>query len=135
LASPASSQPVVAQPPRLRRVVRSFGYAFEGIACMVRTQPNFLVHLVAAAVALVLGLLLGLAPVEMALIVLMIALVFILECLNTALESVCDVASPGYHPLVKRAKDVAASAVLIAAVAAVAIAALLFIPHLAAWFK
>jgi diacylglycerol kinase (ATP) len=116
-------------------VVRSFGYAFEGIAFMVRTQPNFLVHLVAAAFALVLGLVLRLAPVEMALIVLMIALVFILECLNTALESVCDVASPGYHPLVKRAKDVAASAVLIAAVASVAIAALLFIPHLAALLK
>jgi diacylglycerol kinase len=74
---------------------------------------------------------LRLNPAEMALIVLTIALVLIVEAMNTALEAACDLASPGYHPLVKRAKDVSAAAVLIAAVAAVAIAVLLFGPRLA----
>jgi diacylglycerol kinase (ATP) len=116
-------------------VVRSFGYAFEGLAIMLRTQPNFLVHVLAALIVVVLGLILGLTPVELALIVLTVALVLILECLNTALESICDLVSPGYHHLVKRAKDVSAAAVLIAAAAAVVIAALLFVPHLGALFR
>jgi diacylglycerol kinase len=111
-------------------VVRSFGYAFEGLAAMVRSQPNFVVHLCAAVVAVTLGVVLRLSPLEIALIVLTIALVLVLECINTALESLSDVASPGFHPLIKRAKDVSAAAVLIAAVASVVIALLLFVPHL-----
>ena len=62
--------------------------------------------------------------------VLTIALVLVVEAVNTALETLCDLVSPSYHPLVKRAKDVAAAAVLLAALAAVAIAALLFVPRL-----
>jgi diacylglycerol kinase len=112
--------------------MRSFGYAVEGVAIMLRTQPNFLVHLTAAIVVILLGVIFGLGPTEMALIVLTISLVLVLECLNTALESVCDLVSPGYHQLVKRAKDVSAAAVLISATAAVVIAALLFAPHLLA---
>jgi diacylglycerol kinase len=110
-------------------VLRSFGYAFEGVSVMLRTQPNFLVHVTAAVVVILLGMIVGLSTVEMALIVLTIGLVLILECVNTALEAVCDLVSPGYHQLVKRAKDVSAAAVLIGAAAAVAIAALLFAPH------
>jgi diacylglycerol kinase len=120
----------VAHPPRLRRVLRSFGYAFEGLALMLRTQPNFLVHLAAAAFALIVAALLHLSPVEFAILVLTIALVLVVECVNTALESLCDLVSPGFHPLVKRAKDVSAAAVLIGAAAAVLIALFLYLPHL-----
>jgi len=120
----------VAQPPRLRRVVRSFGYAFEGLSVMLRTQPNFLVHVAAAIVIIALGIAVGLTAAEFAVVVVTIAMVMIVECLNTALESVCDLVSPGIHPLVKRAKDVSAAAVLIAAAASVVIAVLIFAPHL-----
>jgi diacylglycerol kinase len=112
-------------------VVRSFGYAFEGLGAMLRTQPNFVVHVCAAVIALGLGLVLRLSAPELALIVLTIALVLVLECVNTALESLADVASPEFHPLIKRAKDVSAGAVLVAAIASVAVALLLFVPHLA----
>ena len=132
MASPASENaPTLEHKPSHQRIVRSFGYAFEGLAAILRTQPNFRVHLVAACAALVLGAVLHLSPAEMGLIVLTIALVLIVEAMNTALEAACDLASPGYHPLVKRAKDVSAAAVLIAAIAAVAIALLLFGPRLA----
>jgi len=110
--------------------VRSFGYAFEGLALMLRSQPNFLIHLVAAALALALAALLHLSPVEFAILVLAIGLVLVLECVNTVVENVCDLVSPSYHPLVKRAKDVSAAAVLIGAAAAVVIAVLLYVPHL-----
>jgi diacylglycerol kinase len=113
-----------------KRIPRSFGYAFEGLLAILRSTPNFWVHLVAAAVALTLGVVLGLQPAEMALIVLTITLVLVIEAFNTALEALADVASPQYHPLVKRAKDISAAAVLIGAIGAVAIAALLFLPRL-----
>lgn len=114
----------------VRRVARSFGYAFEGLLAILRTTPNFWVHLVLAAAALLLSLALGLSLAEMALVVLTIALVLTVEAFNTALEALADVASPDYHPLIKRAKDISAAAVLLGAAAAVAIAALLFVPRL-----
>jgi len=115
--------------------VRSFGYALEGVGVMLRTQPNFLVHVTAALAAIVLGLLLHLSPGELAIIVLTIAVVMIVECLNTVLETICDLVSPEFHPLVKRAKDVSAAAVLIGATASLIIAVLLFAPHLAALIR
>jgi diacylglycerol kinase len=116
-------------------VIRSFGYAGEGLWVMLRTQPNFLVHTCAAIVALALGVVVGLSLSEFALIIAIIALVLIVECLNTVLETVCDLVSPGYHPLVKRAKDISAAAVLIGALASVAIAILVYGPHIAGMLK
>jgi diacylglycerol kinase (ATP) len=113
-----------------RRVLRSFGYAFEGLAAILRTTPNFWVHVGLATIALALSLVLRLPPAEVALILLTIALVLAVEAFNTALENLCDAATPEYHPLVKRAKDISAAAVLIAAIGALAVAALLFLPHL-----
>lgn len=124
--------PPEAPRPHLHRIVRSFGYAFEGLGTIVRTQPNFWVHTVLAVAAIGLGVALRLSPAEFALVILTIALVLVTEAVNTTVEAVCDVVSPGYHPLVKRAKDVAAAAVLIAAVSAVAVALLLFAPRLIA---
>jgi diacylglycerol kinase len=111
-------------------VIRSFGYAFEGLATILRTTPNFWLHVLAAAIALVLCVVLRLAPAEVAIVVVMIAVVLSVEAFNTALENLCDVATPEYHPLVKRAKDISAAAVLISAVAALGVAALLFLPRL-----
>jgi diacylglycerol kinase len=112
------------------RIARSFGFAFEGLATLVRSQPNFRIHLVAACAALLLGIVLRLSLPEMALIVLTAGLVLVVEALNTCLETLCDLVSPTYHPLVKKCKDVSAAAVLIAALAAVSVAALLFLPRL-----
>jgi diacylglycerol kinase (ATP) len=133
---PGVRKPVAGHAPvtprgRFLRTARSFGYAFEGLANLLRTQPNFLVHILAACAALGLGVVLRLSIAELALLVLTIGLVLVVEAVNTALETVCDVVSPGYDPLIKRAKDIGAAAVLIAALAAVAVALLLFLPRLA----
>lgn len=116
-------------------MIRSFGYAAEGLLVMLRTQPNFVVHICAAVLALALGAVVGLTPAEFGLIIGIIVLVLTVECINTALESLCDLASPGFHPLVKRAKDISAAAVLIGALGAVAIAMVVYIPHLAGMLK
>jgi diacylglycerol kinase len=135
LVSPVSEAERVAQGSRARRIVRSFGYAFEGVATIVRTQPNFWVHVVAACAALILGAVLHLDAVELALLVLCIGLVLVVESVNSALETLCDLISPGHHPLIKRAKDISAASVLIAAAAAVVIAVLLFGPRLASLLR
>jgi diacylglycerol kinase (ATP) len=130
LASPVSETTGLALRRRLGRIVRSFGYAFEGLETIVRTQPNFWVHVFAACLALALGVVLSLTPVELAMIVLCIALVLVVESVNTGIETMCDLISPGHHPQIKRAKDISAAAVLIAAAGAVILALLLYGPRL-----
>ncbi len=90
---------------------RSFVYAWAGIAYAWRTQRNFRVEVLIGALAIALG---TLFRVNLASILVMIALVLTLEMVNTALEALVDLSSPTYHPLAKIAKDVAAGAVLMA---------------------
>jgi diacylglycerol kinase len=106
--------------PRLHRhgVVASFGYAFEGLASAWRTQPNFRIHVVLAAVLVAGGVVVRIAPVGWAVLALAIGLVVAAELFNTALEAAVDLASPQEHPLAKLAKDIAAAGVLIASLAA-----------------
>ncbi len=115
---------------RLGRVGRSFIFAFAGLAYLVRTQPNFWVHLMAACCVGVVCALLGLRGAELAVLLLTIGFVLVLEALNTALEALVDLASPEYHPLAKIVKDVAAAAVLIAAITAVLVGLVLLLPRL-----
>ncbi len=110
--------------------LQSFRHAFEGLRTLWTTQPNVRIHAAATAAALALGLLADLTRPEWCAILLAIALVWIAEALNTALEFLADAAVPDLHPLVKKAKDVAAAAVLIAAACAVAVGVVIFRPHL-----
>jgi len=110
--------------------LRSVTHAFRGIGLMLRSQHNAWIHAAATVVVTLMGLFLGLSRAEWCWIVLAIVGVWTAEALNTALEILCDVASPEFHPKVKEAKDVAAGAVLISAAGAVVIGLLIFGPHL-----
>lgn len=112
-----------------RRVV-AFQHAFAGIASLLRAEPNARIHAVATALVLAMGLWLGIGITEWALIALAIGLVWTTEAANTALEAIGDVASPEYHPLTKRAKDISAAAVLISAATAACIGLLVLGPPL-----
>jgi diacylglycerol kinase len=105
---------------------QAFRYAFRGVWHCICGERNMKVHLAAMVVALSLAWWLELSRDEWMLLILTIALVLIAEMFNTALEAVVDLVSPEYDPLAKIAKDVAAGAVLLAALAAVAIGYLLF---------
>lgn len=115
---------------RRRPLTASFRAAFTGLGNLFLTQRNARIHAAIALLAVALGGILGLAVWEWAVLVLTIALVFVAEGLNTALEALVDLASPETRPLARRAKDVASAAVLLAALFAVAVGALLFLPHL-----
>lgn len=109
----------------------SFKYAWAGLSYTFSTQRNFRIHTVIGSVALSLGLALQLQPVELAVIALTSGLVLVMELLNTALEAVVDLTvQRTYHDLAKIAKDCAAAAVLVSAMAAVIIAGFLIIPPL-----
>lgn len=112
------------------RLVRSFRFAFEGFAHLLRTQPNFRIELVLGALAVGLAAWLGLTPNEWAALTVAIALVLIVEGLNTSLELAIDLASPTLHPKARAAKDIAAGVVVIAAVASIVVGVALFFPRL-----
>ncbi|WOD39184.1 diacylglycerol kinase family protein [Nodosilinea sp. E11] len=109
----------------------SFQYAWQGVAYAFRTQRNFRIHVVVGSFAVSLAIALGLAPVELAVIILTCGIVLTLELINTALESVVDLTvEQTYHELAKIAKDCAAAAVLISALIALLVAACLLLPPL-----
>ncbi len=109
--------------------LRSFRYAFAGL-WVVLGQRNTHIHLFVATVVTACGLWWRLSAAEWLALVLTITLVVALEAVNTAIESVVDLASPAQHPLAKRAKDVGAAAVLIGAAGAAVVALIIFGPRL-----
>jgi diacylglycerol kinase len=100
---------------------------------MLRTQRNAWIHATASTAVFALGLWLGLGRLEWAIILVTVALVWMAEFINTALEAVVDLASPDLHPLAKVGKDVAAAAVLVGAATAVVVGLLVLGPPL--WAK
>jgi diacylglycerol kinase len=116
----------------LRRIVKSFAFAFAGLDYLIRTQSNFWIHLTAALCVVLFSVLLGLDGAELAALALAIGLVLLAEAMNTALEAAVNLASPDIHPLAKAAKDVAAAGVLIAALTALAVGTALLLPRLLA---
>ncbi len=110
---------------------RSFGHALRGIAVMLASQHNAWIHGVATVAVCVLGAALGVSPLGWCVLILAMVAVWTAEALNTAFELLCDVAAPEFHPLVEKAKDVAAGAVLITAIGAAAVGLLVLGPPLA----
>lgn len=113
----------------LRKRLRSFRYAAHGIRDLFR-EDNARIHAVVAVAVLVAGVWLGLSLTEWAVIMLTIGAVLAAEAVNTALESLCDRVSPGFDEHIRRAKDLAAGAVLLLAMAAVSVGLFIFLPKL-----
>jgi diacylglycerol kinase len=114
----------------MKKRLRAFSYAFTGLRTFFAETFHAKIHLVAALGVVVCGVWLGASAFEWAILLLCIALVFVAEMINSSLEYLVDLAQPNPHPLAKKAKDVAAAAVLIASLFSVSIAAILFIPKL-----
>lgn len=108
---------------------RSFAYAFEGVAFMLRTQHNAWLHALASVGVIALAFFFNVSASDWRWLVAAMAMVWVGETVNTAIEYVCDLLSPEYHLAVKHAKDIAAGGVLIAAVAAAVIGVLTFSPY------
>lgn len=114
----------------IKERIKSFKYAFEGIFSLLRSEHNAWIHLAATIVVVSAGFTLEINRYEWMIIVACIASVFALEAVNTAIERLADVLQPEKDDRIKQIKDLAAGAVLIAAIASIIIAGLIFIPKI-----
>jgi diacylglycerol kinase (ATP) len=113
--------------PRPKNAFDSFRYALDGILHGFRSQRHMRFHFCIAVLALLAGVIYGLNATELLVLTFAISMVIIAELFNTAIEAVVDLVTTTYHPLAKYAKDVAAGAVLIAALNACVVGVLLFL--------
>jgi diacylglycerol kinase (ATP) len=116
---------------RIPPVFQSFNYAIEGVIHALRTQRNMRIHFAAAAGVLVLAFIYNVTRLELIALLIAIAFVLIAEMVNTAVEATIDLSTPSFDPLAKIAKDLAAGAVLIAAINAIAVGYLVLADRLA----
>lgn len=114
----------------LRNRLRSFSFAFAGLTFLLKTQHNSWIHLAVTGVVLAAGALLQISSIEWCVVALAAASVWITETLNSAIEVLTDLVSPEFHPIAGQVKDLAAAAVLIAAVGSVIVGVIVFLPRL-----
>lgn len=110
------------------KLSKSFGFAFRGIYTLFSSERNAKIHLCATVLVIIAGFIFGISAWQWCAVILCIGAVTAAEGFNTALEKVCDLVSPQYHPLIKAAKDIAAGAVLLLAIASVAVGLIIFLP-------
>jgi len=111
---------------RAPTLIDSFNFAFEGIIHVLRTQRNLRIHFAVAVAVLILALIVNVTKMELIALLISVTFVLIAEMLNTAVEAAIDIATTSFDPMAKLAKDIAAGAVLIAAINAIAVGYIVF---------
>lgn len=114
----------------MKKLFKSFSYAYKGIAYAIKTQVNFRIHLVAALTIITIGIYVNLNNYEWMWISACIGLVLVVELINTAIEVLVDLVSPGFNKMAGTVKDISAGAVLITAIITLVIAILILVPKL-----
>lgn len=114
-------------------MIRSFGYAFDGVKAAARSEQNLRFHLIAASVVLLLSFLLRISAIQFAIVIICIGFVIAAELLNTAIEKLSDIVLPEYNEKIKVIKDLSAAAVLVVSIIALIIGCIIFIPKVAGW--
>lgn len=112
----------------------SLTHALDGFVTAFRSERNVRIHLVAMVLVTFAGCYCRLSQTEWVLLLICFIIVMAFELVNSAMEALCDQVNSGWHPNIKRIKDMAAAATLWAALGSVLIGALVFIPHLITFF-
>ena len=118
----------------IKKILKSFGFAFEGIFYTFKTQWNFRFHCFSAILVIFMSFFFKISTTEWLFVILCIGLVMFAELINTALETLVDLVSPEYHRLAKIAKDTAAASVLVLAFMSLIIGVIIFFPYLKNFF-
>jgi diacylglycerol kinase len=106
----------------------SFKFALSGICLLLKNEHNSRIHLLAAIIAIIMGIIMKIDHYEWSLLIIVIGVVFLTELLNSSIESLADRIDPEWNELIMRAKDYSAAAVLISAIVAIVVGGLIFIP-------
>ena len=112
----------------------SFRFAFSGLASLMRFEYNARIHLVAAIIAAIAGIVMRIDLTEWCFLVIVTGLVFLTELLNTSLEALGDAVDSEWNERIKKAKDYSAGAVLISALISIIIGLLIFLPKIISYF-
>lgn len=110
--------------------VKSFKYAFNGLYLLLKNEHNSRIHFLAMILVVLMCFIYDVSVIEKCILVICIGFVFAMELVNSAIESLCDFVSTTNHDLIKKAKDMAAAGVLVAAIVSVIIAFYIFIPKI-----
>ncbi|MCB9201830.1 MAG: diacylglycerol kinase family protein [Flavobacteriales bacterium] len=114
----------------LKKRLKSFSYAFNGLKILLKEEHNARIHLVATILVLILGIVFEISTLEWIPILFAIGFVFFAELINSSTENIADFISPEKHNQIKKVKDLAAGAVLISAIISFIIGMLIFVPYL-----
>ncbi|PKV67239.1 diacylglycerol kinase family protein [Pontibacter ramchanderi] len=125
----------MSRPSFIKSRYNSFRFAFNGLAAVFRSEPNMHLHVLASIVVLVMAYRFEVTRVEWCLLILCIGMVWVAEIFNTSIETLTDLVSPEHNILAGKTKDLAAGAVLMAAITAVAVGLFIFIPYWAEYVK
>jgi diacylglycerol kinase len=112
----------------LKSRLESFRFALNGLLLLLKNEHNSRIHILAAIIAIVMGIIMKLDHYEWSLLVIVIGAVFLTELLNSSIESLADLIDPEFNELIMRAKDYSAAAVLMSAIVAIVVGGLIFIP-------
>ena len=108
----------------------SFRFAFRGFWLMLKNEHNSRIHLLAATLAIAMGIILKISFFEWSLLIIVIGIVFLTELLNSSLETLSDFVNPEWNEQIRKAKDYAAASVLISAIIALVVGGLIFLPKI-----
>nr|WP_249745306.1 diacylglycerol kinase family protein [Mesobacillus boroniphilus] len=126
---------LAAKKQRKHPLASSFKFGFEGIAAAAAKERNVQIHLTISVFVIFMGFVFSINKYEWIAIILAIGGMISMEMMNTAIERTVDMYTKEYHPLAKQAKDIAAGAVLVFAIASVMIGFIIFLPRIFAWFS
>lgn len=110
--------------------LKSFSFAFSGLKTLWKEEHNFRIHFLAAFVVIVAGFIFKISAFEWVSVILSIGFVFSAEIINTSIENLSDFVSPSKNNRIKKVKDISAAGVLIAAIAALIVGLVIFLPKI-----
>jgi diacylglycerol kinase len=110
--------------------MKRFKYAINGLISAIRSEVNMRIHIIASVLVCIAGFYFQISSIEWIVLVLCIVMVISFELINTSIEEFCNMVHPEHHPIIKKVKDIAAAAVLLAAVGSVVAALIIFLPKL-----
>ncbi|MEN9918600.1 MAG: hypothetical protein RL662_1036 [Bacteroidota bacterium] len=114
----------------IQKRLLSFKYAWEGLKILCCEEHNARIHIAIAFFVILMGVFFNITASEWIVICMTIAIVIAMELVNSAIENLCDLVSPQYNHLIKKAKDLSAAAVLVTSVASIIVGLIIFLPKI-----
>lgn len=114
----------------MKRLIKSFTYAIQGIKAVIDTETNMKIHILVSVFVIILGFVFCISTSEWLACIICIGLVFSAETMNTSIESLVDMVSPERKPQAGKIKDIAAGGVFLAAIVSVVVGIIIFLPRI-----